>query len=132
MSTFLEYSGLSILRLTKGAIPAIDFLSLKNYTLGKKYKLSLVFATPKLSAELNSKWKGKTGPADILSFPLSENEGEIFISLSRARQKAPEFERSYLNFLQFLFIHGMVHLKGYEHGSTMEAVEEKIRKHFGV
>lgn len=132
MSHYLEYSGLQIRRLTTGVIPDLDFLSLKNHTLGKKYNLSLIFADPKTSAELHKKWKNKTGPADILSFPLTENEGEIVISLAKARKKAKEYDRGYHNFILFLFIHGMVHLKGHEHGSTMDKIEEKIRHKFKI
>ncbi len=45
---------------------------------------------------------------------------------------AKEFERPYDNFLIFLFIHGCVHLKGYDHGAKMEKVEEKFRKKFKI
>ena len=132
MSRYQEYQGLQIRRLTSGDIPDVDFLSLKNHVLGKRYELSLIFVDPKTSTQMYKKWKGKKGPADILSFPLSETEGEIFICLGQVRKKAKEYDRTYMNFLQFIFIHGMVHLKGYEHGSTMEAIEEKARRKFGI
>ena len=32
----------------------------------------------------------------------------------------------------FVFIHGCVHLKGFDHGDKMEKVEEKFRKIFKV
>jgi ssRNA-specific RNase YbeY (16S rRNA maturation enzyme) len=43
-----------------------------------------------------------------------------------------EFDRTYENFLVFLFIHGLVHLKGYDHGDKMEKVEIKFRKKFNI
>lgn len=132
MARYQEHPGISITRITSGDIPPLDFASIKNHVLGKKYQLSLVFVDPKRSAELHEEWKGKAGPADILSFPFSDTEGEMFICLSKARTKAKEFDRSYHNFLAFLFIHGLVHLKGYDHGSTMEAIEQKARDHFGI
>lgn len=132
MSRYQEHPGLQIRRLTSGGIPLLDFVSIKNHVLGKKYELSLVFVDLKTSARLHKKWKNKTGPANILSFPLDKNKGEIFISLAMARKTASEFARDYHNFVLFLFIHGMVHLKGYEHGSTMESIEKKIRKKFNV
>ncbi len=132
MAKYQEQPGLSITRITSGDIPPLDFASMKNHVLGKKYELSLVFVDPKRSAELHETWKNKSGPADILSFPLSENEGEMFICLSQVRKKAKDFERTYYGFLAFIFIHGLVHLKGHRHGSTMDAIEEKARKHFGI
>jgi probable rRNA maturation factor len=71
-------------------------------------------------------------PTDILSFPLSENEGEIYINPATARKEAKKFDRPYDNFILFLLIHGLVHLKGYEHGAIMESIETRFRKKFKV
>lgn len=132
MARYIEYPGLQIRRTTSGDIPVLDFISLKNHVLGKTYELSLTFTDPKTATELHKKWKGKPGPADILSFPFSDTEGEIIMSLDQARKKCREYDRSYHNFILFLFIHGMVHLKGHQHGSTMEAIEESVHKKFGI
>ena len=35
---------------------------------------------------------------------------------ARRAKKRKKFDRPYANFILFLFIHGCVHLKGYEHG----------------
>ena len=45
---------------------------------------------------------------------------------------AKDFERTGATFVAFLFIHGCVHLKGLDHGSKMEAIEERIRQKFGI
>jgi ssRNA-specific RNase YbeY (16S rRNA maturation enzyme) len=55
-----------------------------------------------------------------------------FICKSEARKESKKFDRDYENFLNFLLIHGMVHLKGFDHSSTMESIESKFRKKFGV
>ena len=100
--------------------------------LGKEYECSLVIISPQKSRTLNHAHRGKDTPTDILSFPLEPNEGEIFLDLTTARTKSVLFERSYRNFIGFLFIHGLFHLKGYDHGDTMERQEKKIRKIFGI
>jgi probable rRNA maturation factor len=89
-----------------------------------------VFCTPRESQEKNKTYRGKDYPTNILSFPLSETEGEIYISLSTARRDAKKFEMSYKKFLHLLFIHGVLHLKGHDHGSTMEELEEKYLRTF--
>jgi ssRNA-specific RNase YbeY (16S rRNA maturation enzyme) len=43
-----------------------------------------------------------------------------------------EFGRTYDNFVSFLFVHGLVHLKGYDHGDKMEKMEIKFRKIFKI
>lgn len=127
-----QFDNLSITRETKGKLPSLPFLHIKNEILGKNYELSLVFVGRNQAIALHQEWKSKNDPVNILSFPLSNHEGEIIISLEKARRECKHFERSYENYLAFLFIHGCVHLKGYTHGSRMEALEKKYRTQFGV
>jgi rRNA maturation RNase YbeY len=108
------------------------FELIKNTILGEKYELSLVFTTTKEILKLNKIYRNIKKPTDILSFPLSDTTGEIFICLSETKKKMVDFKRTYENFLTFLFIHGLVHLKGYDHGNKMEKVEIKFRQKFGI
>jgi len=109
-----------------------DFELIKKAILGSKYELSLVFITAPKIQKLNKIYRNINKPTDILSFPLSKTSGEIFICKTEARKMMAEFDRTYENFLTFLFIHGLVHLKGYDHGDKMEKVEEKFRKEFKI
>ena len=122
----------SIHRETKGKLPRLPFADIKKEILGDDYELSLVFIGRKRAIEMHQDWKSKNDPVNILSFPLSKTEGEIFISLEKARTECKNFDRTYENYLAFLFIHGCAHLKGYTHGNPMEAYEKKIRTKFGV
>jgi len=108
------------------------FELIKKIILGSKYELSLVFCTAKKIQSLNKTYRKINKPTDILSFPLSKNSGEIFICKSETKKMAKEFDRPYDNFLVFLFIHGCVHLKGYDHGPKMEKMEEKFRNKFNI
>ena len=130
----LEDNNFTISKTIK-RIPPIEgcvFGDIKDEVVGTKYKLSLVFIGEKRSRALNRTYRGKNRPTDILSFPLSENEGEIFINPYRSQIESRKFGRKLPNFLQFLFIHGLCHLKGMTHGSRMEYIERKYRKIFNV
>ena len=117
---------------TSARPPMILWSEIKNAILGKKYELSVVFPSPKTATQLHQDWKHKDGPANILSFPLDPATGEIFISLTQAKKECKKFDRTYENYLAFLFIHGCSHLKGYTHGDAMEKYEQTIRKKFNV
>jgi len=119
-----------VTNMTKGALPRVPFVAIKNKILGEKYELSLVFATKALSKKLNNIHRGKNYPTNILSFPLDEKSGEIFIEPTKARLDAPNFDMSYTKFIKFLFIHGCLHLKGMQHSSTMDKAEQKFLKLF--
>ena len=127
MSTNLE-----IINKTKGRLPSLPFELMKKAVLGERYELSLVFTTASKMLELNKTYRNLNKPTDILSFPLSKNSGEIFICPSETKKMMSEFDRTYENFLAFLFIHGLVHLKGYDHSDKMEKVEIKFRRKFGI
>ena len=125
---------LSITNFTRGNVPYrnLPLCAITDKVLGKNYELSLVFVGARRSQKINNQYRGKNKPTNILSFELSKTSGEIFIYPGLAKKQAPKFERSYENFLCFLFIHGIHHLKGMELGSTMEKAEEKIRKIFRI
>ncbi|MDQ2932823.1 MAG: rRNA maturation RNase YbeY [bacterium] len=122
----------TLINETKAQIPKIDFVSIKDATLGKKYTLNLIFTTPARIKKLNTIYRNKEHATDILSFPISKTEGEMYISQKESRIEAKKFERTYENFLAFLFIHGCTHLKGYDHGDIMEGIEIKLRNKFKI
>ena len=122
----------SVTNMTKGKLLSLPFASMKEAVLGKKYTLSVVFVTKSMIKKLNNTYRDKNKPTDILSFPLSNNAGEIFINIEEAKKESKKFEREFENFLSFLFIHGLVHLKGFDHSSKMESEERKFRKIFSI
>jgi len=103
-----------------------EFSRLKDTVLGRSYELSLVFIDAKRSKELNKKYRKKNKPTNVLSFPLSKKSGEIFIDRVTARKEAKDFDMRVAEFVKYLFIHGLLHLKGMRHGSTMENAEKKL------
>ncbi len=115
---------------TKGKLPRLPFVDIKNEILGKKYNLSLVFIGERRSLKLNQTYRRKTTSTNILSFPLTKTDGEIFITPARARRQMHLFEKNEREFIGFLFIHGLLHLKGMAHGSRMEEAEKKYCKKF--
>jgi probable rRNA maturation factor len=121
----------SVLNETKGKIPNLPFSSIKEDILGEKYSLSLAFLAEKKMREINKKYRKKNKSTNILSFPLSKTEGEILICPATVKNELKKFNRTYPELLQFLLIHGMLHLKGMEHSSRMEIVEKKYdQKYF--
>ena len=122
----------SIINETKGKLPSLPFVQIKNKILGENYELDLIIVDEKKIYSLNKTYRNVNSSTDILSFPISENAGEIFICEKIAEKKAVDFERKYNNFIAFLFIHGCVHLLGHDHGDEMEKIETKYRKVFKI
>jgi probable rRNA maturation factor len=122
----------SIRSTVKGKPPRLPFRRIKEEILGRDYELSVVFAGDAATRRLNRTYRSKDKPANVLSFPLSKTSGEIFLNLARATKEAPDFGDSPRSFIGFLFIHGLLHLKGLDHGRTMERQEREWRKRFNI
>lgn len=116
---------------TRTTIPHIAFADIKKDILGPSYDLSLAFVTPKESARLAREYKGKNYEANVLSFRLEKDAGEMVICPSVAKQQAKDFDTDFKGMLTRLFIHGAFHLKGHTHGGTMEREERRILKKYG-
>ncbi len=99
--------------------------SIKNDILGKKYSLSIAYVSENKSREINKKYRRKDRATNVLSFSLRKNEGELLLCKAVIKKEAKNSNRIFEEWLSFLVIHGMLHLKGMEHGSTMERIEKK-------
>ena len=103
----------------------MKFEKIKQDILGKKYSLSIAFVSEKKSREINKKYRNIDKPTNVLSFALSKDEGEILLCKDVIKKELKKFGMSLGQLTKFLAIHGMLHLKGMEHGAEMEKAERK-------
>lgn len=96
--------------------------------LGGGYELSVVICGDSLSRSLNKTHRKKDKIANVLSFPLDERLGELFLNPRQAQREAHLYDRSPKEHLVALFAHGVAHLAGYDHGKAMEKLEAKLLK----
>lgn len=101
--------------------------------------------------ELNRDYRGLDQPTDVLSFAMQEEGegepgyedqaagmlGDIVISLERAAEQSREYGHSLQRELAFLFIHGLLHLTGYDHQEdederSMLAMQKNILEGLGL
>ena len=108
------------------------FHAVKNTVLGKAYRLALIFVPAADIKKWNKIYRGKNQATDVLSFPLSKSEGEIYVCLAEAKKEAKKIGQPLSKFIVSLFIHGLVHLKGHDHGATMDSIEAKTRRKFRI
>ena len=89
--------------------------------------------------KINKEYRGIDRETDVISFAFLDNDenekknlkkkdalvdlGEIYISLDKAKEQAIEYQHSLERELDFLFLHGLLHLLGYDH---MEKEDEIV------
>lgn len=87
--------------------------------------------------ELNNEHRNINKATDVLSFPLEFDMpnmplGSIVISVDYVEDKAKEYGHSFNEEFSLLFIHGLLHLLGYDHevdnGEHREKEEELINQ----
>ena len=90
----------------------IPYDKIANAVLGKNYELSLVVCGDDLARRMNKEYRKKNYKPNVLSFPLSRSEGEIFLNVRAAAREARRYKVPLRDRLAFLFVHGCFHLKG--------------------
>lgn len=108
-------------------------------------ELSVVLTDDASIRELNSNWRGKDKPTNVLSFPGGEADeppfgpllGDIVIARETLEREAAAENKPFDAHLTHLFVHGLLHLFGYDHqiereAGEMEDAERRILARLGV
>lgn len=97
-------------------------------------------------AELNSTWRHKQGPTNVLAFPgpgaalppgVPREYGDLVICLPVVLREAAEQGKPPVAHLAHLVVHGTLHLLGYSHeaeadAARMEALETRVLATLGL
>ncbi len=117
----------------------IDISSLETISNDLTSKdIELIIVTNETIQELNKEHRDIDKATDVLSFPLEFDIpnmplGSIVISTDFVEEKAKQFNHSFEDELNLLFIHGILHLLGFDHevdnGEHRQKEEELIKKY---
>ena len=99
-----------------------------------EFELSIRLVTKAESAELNEQYRHKHGATNILSFPMDSAMiqgipllGDLAICADIVRDEALAQDKTELAHWAHLTVHGVLHLKGYDHENDKDAQEmEKL------
>jgi len=95
-------------------------------------ELSLVLSDDPFIHQLNRDYRGKDRPTDVLSFeqdPAGGVLGDIVISVPTARRQARAHGHDTAHEIEWLFLHGALHLLGYDDETEAQAAEMDRRAH---
>lgn len=110
---------------------AVPFEKIARALLPKNYTLSVALVGDARAKQLNRAYKKKNYPANVLSFPLGKNEGEIILNVRKAEREARALRARASHRIAHLYIHGILHLLGIKHCPAMDKKEKETLKRFG-
>ena len=104
-------------------------------------ELSVYFTDDKEISELNKRYLGRTGPTNVLAFPISGGPppdpetgmlGDVVISVETADSESKSIGEPLTETIFRLLVHGILHLLNYDHerssgdADIMEAEQRRI------
>lgn len=100
--------------------------------------LSIAFVDHRTMRRLNRAYRGKDHVTDILSFAGVGGQGslgELILAWPQVRRQAREHGKTLKEELALLIVHGVLHLRGYDHETLPDArqmlpLQEKILNQF--
>jgi probable rRNA maturation factor len=123
----------------------INFKQLESITLAlTSREIDLSICYNPIIQKINAEYRGKDSATDVLSFPIESDFlgdvshmplGSIVISADFVTDKATELAHSNDDELALLFIHGLLHLLGYDHevdSGEMRVKEEALIRKFNL
>jgi len=135
----------SIVNLTTNQVEEDFFKKINQIVLGgekQKGEVSVVLVGSGIIKKLNKQYLGKNKVTDVLSFegakspeflvPSEEEQfkeiGEIVICLREVKKNAKKTNSEFKKELATVFIHGFLHLLGYDHEKTDEQAKTMLEK----
>ena len=116
----------------------------ENFKISRNFHFTIHSLNESESKKLNKKTFNKNNPTDVLSFPLyndieainqldqsmHEDMGDMFICRNVIKKNAEIYDKDFVEELQYIVIHGLLHLIGYSHekNDKLKAYETKLMK----
>ena len=116
----------------------------KNFKISRNFHFTVHSLNESESKKLNQKTFNKNRPTDVLSFPLYndieainqldksmyEDMGDMFICRNVIKKNAEIYDKDFVEELQYIVIHGLLHLIGYSHekNDKLKTYESKLMK----
>ena len=116
----------------------------ENFKISRNFHFTVHSLNESELKKLNQKTFNKNKPTDVLSFPLyndieainqldesmHEDMGDMFICRNVIKKNAEIYDKDFVEELQYIVIHGLLHLIGYSHekNDKLKTYESKLMK----
>jgi probable rRNA maturation factor len=132
----IDISNESGVEVDNAALIRLATFALDQLRIHPLAELSILLVDEGTMSAYHEKYLGEPGPTDVLSFPMDELRpptdgeeptvgllGDIVLCPAVADRQAREHGRSTTEEAEYLLVHGLLHLLGYDHTEPAERAE---------
>ncbi|WP_339023177.1 rRNA maturation RNase YbeY [Spiroplasma endosymbiont of Crioceris asparagi] len=120
---FDKYNKNNLIDNYKNIFEELLFAAKKILDIKENLELSVIFISDEESLEIEKVYRGVEKIGDVISFPAEDNLiesnvkelGDIFIAFDEANRKAIKFNHDIKTEMAWCFVHGLLHIMGYDH-----------------
>jgi len=129
-------SSVAVQRGVRGAPPAALLRRFALASAGRAWAITLRVVGSAEARKLNTRYRGKARPTNVLSFGYGSRRGDIVLChpviVREARRQGKRLRAHYAH----LVVHGVLHLRGHDHlrrkdAARMERAEQRILRSLG-
>ena len=96
--------------------------------------LNIVFCDDEILSDINRKYLKHNTLTDIVTFSLADDpeeiSGEIYISIERVEDNAMKFDKTFVDEVNRVIIHGVLHLAGFDDKTIPEKKKMRMKEDF--
>jgi probable rRNA maturation factor len=132
----VEINNESGVAVDEGALVRLASFVMEQLRIHPLAELSILLVDEATMSSYHAKYLGEDGPTDVLSFPMDElrppNDdeeppegllGDIVLCPTVTSRQAAEHGRTAAEETEYLLVHGLLHLLGYDHAEPAEKAE---------
>jgi probable rRNA maturation factor len=129
------------IKVDENLLERVAFHTLEQEVVPQNAELSIALVDELEIRRLNSMYRGKDAPTDVLSFESGEDDestfgvsempyllGDVIICPAVALKQAEEYGQSFEQEIALLLVHGILHILGYDHSNDEDATAMELRE----
>ena len=132
----VEINNESGLEVDSPGLVRLATFALDQLRIHPQAELSILVVDEDTMSAYHEKYMGESGPTDVLSFPMDELRppgdgeeppegllGDVVLCPTVTSRQAAEHGRTATQEAEYLLVHGILHLLGYDHAEAAEEAE---------
>lgn len=123
MARMINFNNLTKDEIDTSILKNLGERILKDQGINYDEEINCIFTDNEHIKQLNGKYLGRNFPTDVLAFSFLEGDdsgyrktmfGDIYISVDVAKSNAKRYGQNLIEEIKLLFVHGLLHLLGYD------------------